>query len=147
MKHTLTLFFFVFILNLSLNAQEVKDSIDVIKPSIMELDESDTVRIQSHAQRFNPTKASLYAAVLPGLGQVYNKKYWKLPLVYGGMFAAGYAINYYQGLYKDYKSQLFYILETGAEESEEGFRESQIRPAMDQARRDRGLCVGGVGGG
>jgi hypothetical protein len=66
--------------------------------------------------------------------------------VYGGMFAAGYAINYYQGLYKDYKSQLFYILETGAEESEEGFKESQIRPAIDQARRERDFFIIIMGG-
>lgn len=141
MKQTLTLFFFVFILHLSLRAQEAKDSIDVTKPTITELDETDTVRIESYAKRFNPAKASLYAAVLPGLGQIYNKKYWKLPLVYGGMFATGYAINYYQGLYKDYKEQLFYILETGAEESEQGFTEDQIRPAIDQARRERDFFI------
>jgi len=141
MKHTLTLLFFVSISSLSLKAQVAKDSIDVNKPSILELDESDTIRIQSYADRFNPTKASLYAAVLPGLGQIYNKKYWKLPLVYGGMFATGYAINYYQGLYKDYKEQLFYILETGDSESQEGFTESQLRPAIDQARRERDFFI------
>ena len=35
--------------------------------------------------KFNPTKAGLYSAVLPGLGQYYNKKYWKIPIVWGGI--------------------------------------------------------------
>ena len=39
-----------------------------------------------------PAKAAFYSAVLPGLGQVYNKRYWKLPLIYGGI---GASIYYY----------------------------------------------------
>lgn len=122
-------------------AQVEADSIQVVKPSISVPDEADTVRIQSYAKRFNPAKASLYAAVLPGLGQIYNKKYWKLPLVYGGLFATGYAVNYYQGLYKDYKEQLFDILETGEDQSPEGFTEDQLRPAIDKARRERDFFI------
>lgn len=37
-----------------------------------------------------PSRAAFYSAVVPGLGQVYNKKYWKIPLVYGGMAAGVY---------------------------------------------------------
>jgi hypothetical protein len=41
------------------------------------------------ASRHSPTQAAWKAAVLPGWGQVYNRKYWKLPLVYGGLGALG----------------------------------------------------------
>lgn len=39
-----------------------------------------------------PAKAAFYSGVVPGLGQIYNKDYWKVPLVYGGM---GLSIYYY----------------------------------------------------
>ncbi|WP_243389550.1 DUF5683 domain-containing protein [Flavobacterium cyanobacteriorum] len=39
-----------------------------------------------------PSKAAFYSAIVPGLGQVYNKKYWKVPIVYGGL---GLSLYYY----------------------------------------------------
>ena len=46
---------------------------------------TDTLKdFEAKPKASTPTKAALLSAVLPGLGQVYNKKYWKLPLVYGG---------------------------------------------------------------
>jgi len=142
MKHTPLIVFLLVLFALPLRAQEVPDSIQVIQPT----DETagsvvDTVLIESYAKRFNPARASLFAAVLPGLGQVYNKKYWKLPLVYGGFAAIGYGLNFYQELYKDYKNQLYYILENGTEESLQGFTEDQLRPAIDQARHERDFMI------
>ncbi len=52
----------------------------------------------------SPHKASFYAAILPGMGQIYNKKYWKLPLVYGGIAATGYFIHFNSKYYSKYKS-------------------------------------------
>lgn len=40
----------------------------------------------------SPKKASMYSAILPGLGQAYNKKYWKIPVIYAGFAALGYFI-------------------------------------------------------
>jgi hypothetical protein len=42
----------------------------------------------------NPTRAVLYSAVFPGLGQAYNRKHWKLPIVYGGFMGFTYAISW-----------------------------------------------------
>lgn len=50
----------------------------------------------------SPRKAILYAAVFPGLGQIYNRKYWKLPIVYGGIAGLTYAISWNNGYYRDY---------------------------------------------
>jgi hypothetical protein len=52
----------------------------------------------------SPARAALYSTLLPGLGQAYNRSYWKLPLVYGGFAAFGYFIqsnNFRYNLYRD----------------------------------------------
>ena len=46
-----------------------------------------------------PSKAAFYSAILPGLGQAYNKKYWKIPIVYGAM---GTSIYFYLDNNKKY---------------------------------------------
>lgn len=42
----------------------------------------------------NPYRAGIYSMVLPGAGQIYNKKYWKLPIVWGGFGALIYSVDY-----------------------------------------------------
>ena len=50
-----------------------------------------------------PSKAVIYSAILPGLGQIYNRKYWKLPIVYGGFVGCIYAVTWNGSQYNDYK--------------------------------------------
>jgi len=51
----------------------------------------------------SPHKASLYSAVLPGLGQAYNKKYWKVPILYAGFAGLVYAIDFNTRNYNKYR--------------------------------------------
>lgn len=50
----------------------------------------------------NPTKATWLALVIPGGGQIYNRKYWKLPIIYGGFAGCAYALAWNNNMYKDY---------------------------------------------
>ncbi|MFV0418211.1 MAG: DUF5683 domain-containing protein [Dysgonomonas sp.] len=50
----------------------------------------------------NSTRAVLYSAIFPGLGQFYNRKYWKLPIVYGGALGLIYAITWNGRVYGEY---------------------------------------------
>jgi hypothetical protein len=88
--------------------------------------------------------------VLPGLGQIYNKKYWKLPLVYGGFFSIGYGINFYQKGYTKYKNHLFYNLENDFDESarnpDVGYTTSQLRTIVNRYRRERDFMIILMGG-
>lgn len=52
--------------------------------------------------KISPKKASIYAALFPGLGQIYNKKYWKLPIVYGGYVGLIYIFGWNNNNYNDY---------------------------------------------
>ena len=51
----------------------------------------------------NPKKSGLYSALLPGLGQLYNRQYWKVPLVYGAMGVAVYFIIDNENNYQSYR--------------------------------------------
>lgn len=50
----------------------------------------------------DPVKATWLAVVFPGAGQIYNRKYWKLPIVYGGFAGCAYALSWNNKMFKDY---------------------------------------------
>mgnify|MGYP000879275906 FL=1 len=105
---------------------------------------SDTATIASYASRYDPRKAILFAAILPGLGQIYNKKYWKLPLVYGGFVGFGYGVNFYQSGYKEFKGALFDLLESGESTIQVRnitFNEQSLRTVVDRYRRQRDFFI------
>lgn len=128
---------------------EAQDSLIVERDTVFQ-NEPDTVAIESLAKRYSPRKAILYAAIMPGLGQVYNKKYWKLPLVYGGFYAIGYYINTYNNLYTEYKGYLFENIEAGRGENVENptinRTTGQLRTIVDKTRRERDFMIILLGG-
>lgn len=55
-------------------------------------------------KQHSPHKASIYSAILPGLGQAYNNKYFKIPIIYTGAGVLAYAIHFNSNYYKKYRS-------------------------------------------
>ena len=86
-----TFFFIILTGNLAVRAQQIKISNDSLKV---------TAPIPKEVR--SPKKASIYAALFPGLGQIYNRKYWKLPIVYGGYAGLIYVLGWNNSNYKDY---------------------------------------------
>lgn len=60
----------------------------------------------------SPKKATIMSAIIPGLGQVYNQKYWKVGVLYGAAFAIGYGIKVNSDSLKGYQSSLIAELDT-----------------------------------
>ncbi|PKQ65831.1 hypothetical protein BZG02_02170 [Labilibaculum filiforme] len=74
------------------------------KNAISQRIEADTVSAESIVKVRSAHKATMYSVIFPGLGQAYNKKYWKIPILYAGIGATIYAINWNTKNYKKYKS-------------------------------------------
>ena len=79
---------------------------------------ADTVRVLDSAQvevrePKSPSKALMFALVLPGLGQAYNGKYWKMPIVWAALGGAGYAIAYNTDMYE--QATINYILDENSD--------------------------------
>lgn len=78
---------------------------------------ADSTKTKSHSRdwstwRPNPQRALWLALVIPGGGQIYNRKYWKLPIVYGGMMGCLYAMNWNNMMYKDYSQAYLDIMDS-----------------------------------
>lgn len=72
----------------------------------------------------NPTKAVLLA-LIPGMGQIYNRKYWKLPIVYGAFMGCMYAITWNNKSYQDYsEAYKDFIFDTTNEVPAENWHQS-----------------------
>jgi len=59
----------------------------------------------------NPQRALWLALVIPGAGQIYNRKYWKLPIIYGGFMGCIYALSWNNMMYKDYSQAYLDIMD------------------------------------
>ena len=97
------------------------------------------VSATSSAQEYGdkiPKKAALYSAILPGAGQVYTKKYWKVPIIYGGLITSAYYINESNDLYQLYKSTYLNRLD-GDFTDNLNYSDSDLRTLTEHYRRNR----------
>lgn len=102
-----------------------------------------------------PYKATWLAVVIPGAGQIYNRKYWKLPIVYGGFMGCLYAYNWNNQMYSDYRQAFLDIMDADPNtksyesffpsgydfQNNEEYMKNLFKKRKDRYRRWRDLSV------
>jgi len=114
-------------------------------------DRKETVQVPIDPLR--PSKAAFYSAVLPGLGQAYNKRYWKVPIVWGALGAGVYLIKFNDDRYDSFRDAFkrrragftddeFYDLNgSGIVPGSPDFSDEALQDAQIRAQRDRDLSI------
>ncbi|ABQ03241.1 MULTISPECIES: DUF5683 domain-containing protein [Flavobacterium] len=115
----------------SLFAQVKEETVLVAKDSIA-LEEIDPL---------TPAKAAFYSAILPGLGQAYNKKYWKIPLVYGAIGTSLYFYIDNNNKYRDYRNAYKRRLEGYNDDKYQYLDESRLVAGQKFYQRNRDLSA------
>lgn len=109
----------------------------------------------------DPIRAVWLSALFPGLGQIYNRKYWKLPILVAGYMALGYGTSWNNGMLRDYtraysdlmdndpstKSYMDFFPPTTKEENlNKTWLAATMKHRKDFYRRNRDLCIIGMVG-
>ena len=99
---------------------------------------SDTASL---VKRHSPKKAAVLSAAFPGLGQIYNKKYWKLPIVYGGVAGLGTWVGFNIKNLRGYRNAYKMEIDTPGSGSYKGFTGNQLNIKRDDAKRNLDLSI------
>ena len=133
---------FLLILSIKLSAQD-STKVDQAKVII-----KDSLHVTVPKQKFQPKpqKALLLALALPGAGQIYNRDWWKLPLVYGALAGVGYLVQQNYSEYRRYKTARELLLEGKPHEfSDQNPSESTLKAARDYYRSNFEMSCLGLG--
>ncbi len=105
------------------------------------------VPIKDSNEVHSPKKATIMSAFVPGLGQIYNKKYWKVGVLYGAAFAIGYGIKVNSDSLKRYQSSLIAVLDTTSSKANyyPSLPTDKIRSERDYYRKNRDRLGLGAG--
>jgi len=107
---------------------------------------TDTAVVKSAPLNHSPRKATLYSAIVPGLGQAYNRKYWKIPIIYGAGGAFAYYVVFNQVEYQKFRKAITNT-DPGSRALIDGryFDYESLPRGRDYYRRYRDLSVLGLG--
>ena len=94
----------------------------------------------------SPSKAALYSAILPGLGQVYNRKYWKVPIIGVGAGALIYGLNFNQSNFSMFKQELIKRQQGlgNLDPDLDRYSDANLNELQDFYRRNRDLTIVGL---
>jgi len=104
MKSVFLFFLLLFTINLSFSQtdKEKKDLKDNNGLIVKKKQKKQKKTYNFKMNPLSPAKAAFYSAILPGLGQAYNKKYWIIPVFYGGMGASIYYYDFNNKRYNEF---------------------------------------------
>lgn len=97
--------------------------------------EAEGLQYRPSPAQHNPKKAGLYSAILPGTGQLYNKQYWKIPIVYVGVGAAAYFIQFNTNKYQTYRKAYIASLEGKTHEFSGIYDQSSLKTLQDAYKK------------
>ncbi|MCC6840287.1 MAG: hypothetical protein IT230_09035 [Flavobacteriales bacterium] len=95
--------------------------------------------------RHQPARAAIYSAVLPGAGQVYNRKYWKVPIVFAGLGISYWFIQDNNREFQRYKTAYLDVLNNRPDEFNGRYPADQLRNVADTYQRWRDLSYVAIG--
>lgn len=99
--------------SLAVESLSLEDSITIDSASLSKAIAPKALRKKRNWATWRPdTKRAMWLAlVLPGAGQIYNRKYWKLPIIYGGFVGCAYAMSWNNQMYHDYSQAYLDIMD------------------------------------
>jgi hypothetical protein len=139
-KFTLGIFCLLETVNAQSPMPQATDSIQVEKLKPAQADSMSAIH--------SPRKATLLSTALPGLGQVYNKKYWKIPIIYGIAGAMTYFIIDNNTQYQQYKNAFSIRLDgdpTTIDKYVNTYSDEDLRLLKNYYRRNRDLSYIALG--
>jgi len=102
--------------------------------------EGDSLAVVEGALPKNPKKATILSAILPGAGQVYNGKAWKVPILYGGIITDAYFIGFNNRRYQSFRDALEAFDEGEPNDFPNLNRDGLVRN-VNFWRRNRDICI------
>jgi hypothetical protein len=98
---------------------------------------NDTIALKTHT----PKKAAIYSAVFPGAGQFYNRRYWKMPIIYAGLFVTGGLIAENNQLYNEYKDEAINRYNYNVVEAYPDLSNQQVLDNMNYYEKRRNINI------
>lgn len=115
-RYIYIVFIFIFLMSVGVHAQVDADTARFTSDTLVNVQSKTAEQVSDSLSqkpsKLDPMKAVWMGAILPGYGQILNKKYWKLPIVYGGFVGCAYAISLNSDQYKTYRSAYLDIIDT-----------------------------------
>ena len=138
MQRLIIYFLLFFSINLAFSQDEKKDENEENNSELIVTNRNNQSDFELNP--LAPAKAAFYSAILPGLGQAYNKKYWIIPVIYGSMGASMYGYSFYNKKHNQFLEA--YKLDLAGKPHEfENLDRSALERGINNYKRQRDLYL------